>query len=199
MYASKSTKSATTCSTDGVVAASGALPHLACDDLGVCVASRNGGVSWFSGKEASMADNFIRVRRATGLVLTATMALLVALFDCNPVFAQTGTIGSPAPGVSATTPLAMAPGSPISSPGIPLGSTELASPGLSPLPASPTGLTTGTTGTAGSGSTCSALGMPSSGVSSSGISGASTLFDGGGMAAGPSSSGSTAGLSATGC
>ena len=146
-----------------------------------------------------MADNSIRVRRAPGLVLTATAALLVALFDCNPVFAQTGTIGGPTPGISATTPLGMAPGSPLSSPGIPLGSTELASPGLSPLPTGPTGLMTGTAGTTGSGAPCSALGMPSSGVSSSGISGSSTLFDGGGMAAGPSLSGNTAGLSATGC
>jgi len=199
MDASKSARSATTYSTDGAVAASGAFPHRACDDIGIDVAGRNGGISRFSGKEASMVGNIVRPHRAPGLALMATAALLVALFDCNPVFAQTGTIGGPTPGISATTPLGIAPGSPISPPGIPLGSTELASPGLSPLPTGPTGLTTGTTGTTGSSATCSALGMPSSGVSSSGISGSSTLFDGGGMAAGSSLSGSTAGLSATGC
>ena len=198
MDASKSARSATTYSTDGAVAASGAFPHRACDDIGIDVAGRNGGISRFSGKEASMVGNIVRPHRAPGLALMATAALLVALFDCNPVFAQAGTIGSPTPGINATTPLGVAPGASTSPIGIPLGSTELASPGLSPLPTGPTGLT-GTTGTTGSGAPCSALGIPSSGVSSSGMSSSSTLFDGGGMAVGPSLPGSAAGLAATGC
>jgi hypothetical protein len=198
MDVSKSTKSATTYPTDGAVAASGAFPHRAFDDIGVGVVGRNGGISRFSGKEASMVGNIVRPRCAPGLALMATAALLVALFDGSPVFAQAGTIGSPTPGISATTPLGMAPGSSTSPIGIPLGYTELASPGLSPLPTGQTGLT-GTTGTTGGGAPCSALGMPSSGVSSSGISGSSALFDGGGMTAGPSLPGSAPGLSATGC
>ena len=64
-------------------------------------------------------------------------ALLGALFGCNPVFAQ--QMVSPIPGLEATSPLGMVPGSPVAPIGIPLGSTELASPGLSPPP---TGTTT---------------------------------------------------------
>jgi len=192
MRSSKLANATTTYSNDGAPAASGEFPHRACDDLGVGAAGRSGGVTWFSGKEASMIGRIVMVRRAPSLALTATAALLVALFDCNPVFAQVGGMGSPTPGISATSPFGMSPGSPIPPPGIPLGSTELASPGLSPPP-------TGLTGTTGSGGACSALGSPSSGMSSSGISGSSTLFDGGGMAAGSSLPGSAAGISGTGC
>jgi hypothetical protein len=95
---------------------------------------------------------------------TATM--VAALLSCNsafsPAFSQAGGIGSPTPGIAATSPLGMVPGASVPPTGIPLGATELASPGLSPL-------TGGTAGMTGVGTTCSAIGSPSS---SSGTSGA---------------------------
>ena len=88
---------------------------------------------------------------------------LGALFGCNPVFAQ--QMGSPTPGLGATSPLGMVPGSPVPPLGIPMGATGLASPGLSPAPT-------------GNGTTCSVTGT----------SGSSTTFDGGGMAMGTGAS-----------
>jgi hypothetical protein len=77
-------------------------------------------------------------------------AMQAALFGCIPAFAQVGGMGSPTPGIGATSPLGMAPGSPVPPAGIPMGATELASPGLSPAPA-------GTIGVPGNGTTCLAM------------------------------------------
>jgi hypothetical protein len=98
-------------------------------------------------------------------------ATLAGLFGCNPAFAQVSGMGSPTPGIAATSPLGMAPGSPVSPTGIPMGATELTMPGISPA-------TNGTIGLAGAGTTCSAMGSPASGMS-----GLST-YDGGGMGVG---------------
>jgi hypothetical protein len=99
--------------------------------------------------------------------------VVATLLSCNsafsPAFSQVGGMGSPMPGIAATSPLGMVPGASVPPTGIPLGATELASPGLSPL-------TDGTAGMTGVGTTCLAIGGPSSGIS-----GAST-YDGGGMA-----------------
>src|SRR6266851_1724471 len=99
-------------------------------------------------------------------------AMAAALFGCSPVFAQVGGIGSPTPGIGTTSPLGVTPGSSVSPAGIPLGATELASPGLSPA-------LTGTIGMAGNGTTCSVMGSASAGAS-----GSSTNFDGGGLGMG---------------
>src|ERR1700719_3051910 len=102
-------------------------------------------------------------------------ASLAILLGCNPVFAQVAGIGSPMPGMGVTSPFGMgsAAGS-VGPTGLPLGATELATPGLSPAPP----------GTLGSGFTvCSAVvGAPSAG--------ATGLYDGGGV-------GTTAGMSPT--
>jgi hypothetical protein len=128
-------------------------------------------------------------------------AVVATLLSCNcafsPAFSQVGGMADPTPGIAATSPLGVVPGASVPPTGIPLGATELASPGLSPL-------TDGTVGMAGFGSTCSAVGSPSSGIS-----GAST-YDGGGMGlgmgaslpgsgviCGAGSSGSTAAMSST--
>jgi hypothetical protein len=127
--------------------------------------------------------------------------VVAILLSCNcefsPAFSQVGGMADPTPGIAATSPLGVVPGASVPPTGIPLGATELASPELSPL-------TDGTAGMAGFGSTCSAVGSPSSGIS-----GAST-YDGGGMGlgmeaslpgsgviCGASSSGSTAAMSST--
>jgi hypothetical protein len=66
----------------------------------------------------------ITMRRA---LIAATLA---ALLGWNPAFAQVGGMGTP--GIAATSPLGMAPGSAVSPTGIPMGATELATPGISP-------------------------------------------------------------------
>ena len=95
------------------------------------------------------------------LIVVMTAALLV----CSPAFAQVGDSGA-APGLGLTSPLGIGPGSPVAPTGTPLGATELASPGVSPT----------VSGTTLSGGTCS--GMESS---TSGASGSTALFDGGGL------------------
>jgi hypothetical protein len=104
---------------------------------------------------------------------TATVVATLLSYNCafSPAFSQVGGMADPTPGIAATSPLGVVPGASVPPTGIPLGATELASPGLSPL-------TNGTAGMAGFGSTCSAVES-----SSSGISGAST-YDGGGMGLG---------------
>lgn len=92
---------------------------------------------------------------------------LTALLGSSPASAQVGGIGNLTPGIGATSPLGGAPSSPISPIGIPLGATELSSPGLSPVPLG-----------AGSSSTCSAT------------TGTISIYDGGGMTVG-SGAGST--------
>jgi hypothetical protein len=110
------------------------------------------------------------------LIVVMTAALLV----CSPAFAQVGDSGA-APGLGSTSPLGIGPGSPVAATGIPLGATELASPGVSPT----------VSGTTLSGGTCS--GMESS---TSGASGSTALFDGGGLT-GTASGACTGGGSST--
>jgi hypothetical protein len=96
-------------------------------------------------------------------------AILTTLLGCGPVLAQVGGVGSPtppAPGMGLTSPFGMSPaaGGSVGPAGVPLGATELATPGLSPAPP----------GTLGSGFTvCSAV----VGASSNSATG---VFDGGG-------------------
>jgi len=93
-------------------------------------------------------------------------ASLATLLCCNPVFAQVAGIGSPMPGMGVTSPFGMGSAAgPVGPTGVPLGATELATPGLSPAPPS----------TLGSGFTvCSTV----VGAASTGATG---LYDGGGL------------------
>ena len=105
------------------------------------------------------------------------MAVAIAALGCSPAFAQVGGTSVPTPGIAATSPLGMSgssqTGTSVGPTGIPLGATELASPGISPMLSDPTGMM---------GSTCSVDGSASTGISD-GISGVST-YDGGGLAVG---------------
>src|ERR1700731_4254192 len=103
---------------------------------------------------------------------------------CSPAFAQV-EVDDPLtamPTVGVTSPLGISTGGSVGATGIPLGATELTSPGLSPAP---TGSVTGTIAipTSGaittSGTTCSTGGM-----SPSGMYGSTASYDGGGMAPG---------------
>jgi hypothetical protein len=72
------------------------------------------------------------------LWMTAAMAML----GCSPAFAQVGGTSVPTPGIAATSPLgvlgALQPGTSVGPTGIPLGATELTSPGISPMLTDPT-------------------------------------------------------------
>jgi hypothetical protein len=107
--------------------------------------------------------------------LIATMA--AALLG-GPAFAQT----SSTPSLLPTSPLGMTTSRSVAPVGIPLGATELGTTGVSPLPngASSFGTTTGST------IPCSVAGSATSGTSSS-----TGTFDGGGIAAMPSTPATT--------
>jgi hypothetical protein len=101
-------------------------------------------------------------------------AVLPALVVCNVAMAQVdgqfdGTV-NPTPIVGATSPLGIA-GSPT---GIPLGSTEITSPGVSPLPA-------GVTGTITIPTTTTSTACPTVATPPSEMFGSTASFDGGGM------------------
>jgi hypothetical protein len=106
-------------------------------------------------------------------------AILATLLGSDPVFAQVGGIGSPTPGMGPTSPFGMSPATAgsVGPAGLPLGATELATPGLSPAPPS----------TFGSGFTiCSAVvGAPTinatGGVGTSASTSQTGIFDGGGV------------------
>jgi hypothetical protein len=138
----------------------------------------------------------------TRLLIGATAAILVS---CASGFAQ---MPSDMPALEMTSPLGIGPGSPVPPARIPLGATELASPGVSPMvsatsPLSPlgTGLSSSCRGigvsipeasygqsssaaTSSTGTSSSEMGSSMAGTSyGTGISGAgTTAFDGGGMA-----------------
>jgi hypothetical protein len=94
-------------------------------------------------------------------------ALAVSLLGGSSASAQVGGVGTSPLG--AASPLAMGPGVPVAPTGIPLGATEMTTPGTSPAPSS-------TMGAIG----CSSAGGPTPQA-------AAPLFDGGGMAGAASS------------
>lgn len=101
-------------------------------------------------------------------------AILPALVVCNAATAQMSGMASPTPSIGATSPLGLGTGSTVSPTGIPLGATELASPGVSPAPT-----VTGAMAMPGSGTACSTVG-----TSPSTMYGSTSTYDGGGMTTG---------------
>jgi hypothetical protein len=68
------------------------------------------------------------------MIRTLIAAIATVLLGCGAAFSQIGT-GAPVPSpLRITSPIGMTTGSPVPPAGIPLGTTELASPGLSPAP-----------------------------------------------------------------
>src|SRR4029077_12746477 len=91
--------------------------------------------------------------------------------------AQVDDTADPTPAIGATSPLGIGM-APTSSPtGIPLGSTEITSPGVSPLP-------TGVTGTITIPTTATSTACPTVATPPSEMFGSSASFDGGGMGMG---------------
>src|SRR6266852_1250673 len=127
----------------------------------------------------SLASCAIAAKRRMQVRFSLMAAALPALFACNVAMAQVSGMASPTPTLSATSPLGIGVGSSVPPTGIPLGSTEIASPGISPQPA----YSTGTIAMPGSGTSCSTLG-----TSPSGMYGSTATYDGGGMAMGTTTS-----------
>ena len=96
------------------------------------------------------------------------VAVIAAVLGWSPAFAQVSGAGSPTPGMGATSPLGMQAGLPVAPTGIPMGATELATPGISP------GMSPSASGLAAGNTRCS-------GVVSSPSSTVTSLFDGGGI------------------
>ena len=124
----------------------------------------------------------------------ATAVVLAALFNCNVALAQVdtpfdGTV-TPTPMIGATSPLGVTSGSGASPAGIPLGSTEIASPGVSPVP-------TGVTGTITIPTTSSSTACPTVATSPSEMFGSTASFDGGGLAMGTAAPATAANSGAT--
>lgn len=128
---------------------------------------------WSKSWSASVLAPKTRLKRRMPMRSSLIAAALPALLFCNVAMAQ----GIPAatPSLSPTSPLGLGTGSTVSPTGIPLGATELASPGISPAP---TGVT-GTIAMPGSTTSCSAVG-----TSPSTMSGSTSTYDGGGLAVG---------------
>jgi hypothetical protein len=102
------------------------------------------------------------------LVIVWVMLVMIA---CGTALAQ--GVGAPTPSpLGATSPLGIGPAAPVASPGIPLGATELPSPGLSP--------------TAGAATNSACFGSGSAMTGTSEASASTALFDGG-IASGPTS------------
>jgi hypothetical protein len=132
-------------------------------------------------------------------------ALVVSVSGFGTAFAQTAVGTGMAPPVGITSPLGIGPGAPVAATGIPLGATELATPGVSPTTSGISSLGSMTTGSMGTATACSGTqgsmqtgatglgsstvgtGTPMSGESSatgavSGTSAPTPLFDGAGIA-----------------
>src|SRR5258707_2300863 len=109
-------------------------------------------------------------RTLTRFMLVA--AVIPAFFASNAAIAQVSGMASPTPTIGATSPLGFGTGSTVSPTGIPLGSTESASPAISHAPT----FSTGTTAMPGSGTTCSTTRTAPSGLYRS-----PPPYDGGGM------------------
>jgi hypothetical protein len=124
-------------------------------------------------------SNVVR-KRKTLIKYPFGAAVVPAVFICSAAMAQVSGMASPTPTIGATSPLGMETDSAVSPTGIPLGSTEIASPGVSPAS---TGLT-GTISMPNSGSTCSTVG-----AAPSGMYGSTATYDGGGMTLGTPAAG----------
>src|ERR1700739_2461052 len=116
----------------------------------------------------SLCGNAV-ANRKTPIRFSLVAAVIPALFVGNVAMAQVTGMASPTPTIGATSPLGIGTGSAVPPTGIPLGSTEIASPGVSPAP---TGVT-GTISMPGSGTTCSTMGS-----SPSGMYGSTATYDG---------------------
>ena len=140
-----------------------------------------------------------RVDKVEPMMTRFAVATAAVLLGCGSAYAQAPLSTSPLPPLGLTSPLGI-PNAPVGQTGIPLGATELATPGVSPTTSGASPLLGATCGgvssappSAAMGSsltgTSAAMGSPVTGASAgtggsvTGTSGTAPPFDGGGMAA----------------
>src|ERR1700726_3988076 len=111
-------------------------------------------------------------------------AVFPALLVCNAAIAQVEDSVTPTPTIGATSPLGMGIGSASSPTGIPLGSTEISSAGVSPAP-------TGLAGTISIPTTSSGTACSTVATSPSQMYGSTAMYDGGGTTVGASAPATT--------
>src|SRR5262245_61866159 len=109
------------------------------------------------------------------------IAMTAALLGCGSASAQIGGLAT-SPGPSphgSTSPLGIGLAAPVARTGIPLGATELASPGVSPMTSGASPVVP----TIGGATACSSAGAvgSSTGIANPGTSGSTSVFDGGGL------------------
>jgi hypothetical protein len=140
----------------------------------------------------------------TRLLITATAAVVSAVLSlvvpgCNSASAQVG-MSAPSP-LGMTSPLGIGPGAAVPRTGIPLGTTELGSVGVSPTTSGTSPLAPATSSSL---ATCTGINSPAgnlsgnlqnNAMSSPTASSTGALFDGGGLAGTPS--GTCAGIAGT--
>ncbi len=147
----------------------------------------------------------MRMTRPLRFIRWSLAALAVVFVASSPASAQIGGIGPSPLGspLGMTSPLGIGPAPAVPRTGIPMGATDLSSPGVSPMTSgtSPLGAALGNI------TTCSSIGGSFSGTT--GTSGSTTTFDGGGtmgnasgtcagMASGPSAGPASSASSPTG-
>jgi hypothetical protein len=114
----------------------------------------------------------------TRLLMVAMTAALLGSGSASAQIGELSTSPGPSP-LGITSPLGIGPAAPVAPTGIPLGATELASPGVSPMTSGASPVVPaigGATACSGAG----ALGS-STGIANPGTSGSTTIFDGGGL------------------
>ena len=109
------------------------------------------------------------------------VAITAALLGSGSASAQIGGLStSPGPSpLGMTSPLGIGPAAPVAPTGIPLGATELASPGVSPMTSGVSPVVPaigGATACSGAGAVGSSIG-----IANPGTSGSTSIFDGGGL------------------
>jgi hypothetical protein len=119
------------------------------------------------------------LRRRTIARLSAIAAVFSALIVCHAAMAQVDDSVMPTPTIGATSPLGMTIGSTSSPTGIPLGSTEISSAGVSPAP-------TGLAGTISIPATSNGTACSTVATSPSETYGSGAMYDGGGTTPGAS-------------
>ena len=127
------------------------------------------------------ASSAIAAKSGVPVAFWLIAAMFPALFACSSAIAQVGAMPT-TPTLGATSPLGSTMS--VEPAGIPLGSTEITSAGLSPAP-------NGVTGTISVPSTASGTACSTVGTSPSSMFGSTASFDGGGMGSGAPASATT--------
>jgi len=141
----------------------------------------------FGGGFAGWRTRNSKVDKVEPMMTRFAVATAAVLLGCGSAYAQAPLSTSPLPPLGLTSPLGI-PNAPVGHTGVPLGATELATPGVSPTTSGASPMLGATCGGVSSTPPSAAMGSATTGTSpnmGSPVTGASgsAPFDGGGMAA----------------